>query len=42
MKRFKFYHRKNGESIRVTPELVKKVIVSEFNLKQTQKKLKRI
>ncbi|XP_046651760.1 uncharacterized protein LOC124342696 isoform X1 [Daphnia pulicaria] len=42
MKRFKFYHRNNGEFVHVTPELVKKVIVSEFNLKQTQKKRKRM
>ena len=40
MKRFTFYQQRNGECIRVTPELVKQIIRSEFNVKQTQKKNK--
>jgi len=40
MKRFTFYRQRNGECVRVTPELVKQIIRSEFNVKQTQKKNK--
>jgi hypothetical protein len=40
MKRFKFYQKNNGKSVRVTPELVKMVVRSELNVKQTQKKKK--